>query len=288
MAHKSHEDKLSDPDYSFLATALLSFVLCLGTCYLAIVLRGVKQGAYFTGPKARSTITDFGVVIAVFTWTLIDHFAVPDVHTERLAAPNTFAPTFVCCTSKCDTFFPDDCPEVETAWGRRPWIVDMGDLNGKEWVVFFAAVPALLAFVLVFLDNGITWHLINRPDNKLNHGTAYNWDTVVIAILILVNSFLGLPWLVAATVRSINHVQAMSEKDAKGKVVSVQQTRLTHLFIHVLVLIAIFAMKVVKQIPMPVLYGVFLYMGLVSLWSSQFFGRFLMLFSLKWVTLQCF
>ena len=32
--------------------------------------------------------------------------------------------------------------------------VDLGDLNGKGWVPFFAAVPALLAFILVFLDDG--------------------------------------------------------------------------------------------------------------------------------------
>ena len=37
-------------------------------------------------------------------------------------------------------------------------------------------------------------------------------------------------------------------------------------------------MKVVKSIPMPVLYGIFLYMGLVSLWTNQFWQRFTMLF----------
>ena len=41
---------------------------------------------------------------------------------------------------------------------------------------------------------------------------------------------------------------------------------------------AIFAIEVVRQIPLPVLYGVFLYMGICSLLSSQFFGRICMLF----------
>jgi hypothetical protein len=26
----------------------------------------------------------------------------------------------------------------------------------------------------------LRWHLINRPDNKLTHGAAYHWDTLVI------------------------------------------------------------------------------------------------------------
>ena len=133
--------------------------------------------------------------------------------------------------------------------------MDLGDLNGKGWVVLMAAGPALLAFILVFLDDGITWHLINHPTHKLTHGTAYDYDTIVIAMMIAVNSMLGFPWLVAATVRSLNHVHALAEKSPDGKVISVRETRLTGIFIHVLCLVSIFALDVLKLIPMPVLAG---------------------------------
>ena len=56
-----------------------------------------------------------------------------------------------------------------------------------------------------------------------------------------------------------------------------QQTRLTHFFIHVLVLVTIFTLQYLRLIPLPVLYGVFLYMGLVSLWTNQFYERVLLL-----------
>lgn len=135
-----------------------------------------------------------------------------------------------------------------------------------------------MAFILVFLDNGITWHLINHPSNKLSHGDAYNYDTIVIGVMIAINSMFGLPWLVAATVRSITHVQALAEKDGRGKVAKVQETRLTHLFIHVLVLVTIFALEVLKLIPVPVLYGVFLFMGVASLAGNELWLRFKMLF----------
>lgn len=67
-------------------------------------------------------------------------------------------------------------------------MVDVGDLNDKQWVPLMAAGPAVLAFILVFLDDGITWHLINHPSHKLTHGAAYNYDTLIIGIMILINS----------------------------------------------------------------------------------------------------
>jgi hypothetical protein len=97
----------------------------------------------------------------------------------------------------------------------------------------------------------------------------------VIAIMIAVNSMLGLPWLVAATVRSIIHIQDLTEKDAHGKILHVQETRLTHFFIHTLVGVSILFLSALRGvIPVPVLYGVFLFMGLASLPSNQFWNRF--------------
>lgn len=72
--------------------------------------------------------------------------------------------------------------------------------------------------------------------------------------MIVVNAMFGLPILVAATVRSQNHVHAMAEKSPDGRIESVQETRLTHLFIHVLCLVSLFALDALKLIPMPVLY----------------------------------
>jgi len=287
--HGSHEDFRASnttevaiewaANYSYLASALLSVACTIGTTYLALCFRSIKASPYFCNQKVRSIVTDFGVVASVAIVSLAERFLFPTITTETLAAPDVFEPTFQCCTSSCRLSWPDECPDLASPYGPRPWLVDLSDLNGKMWVPFFASVPAILAFVLVFLDNGITWHLINRPENKLDHGSAYNYDTVVIGLMVGVNSMLGLPWLVAATVRSINHVQAMSEKDQKtGKTISVQQTRLTHLGIHLLVLATIFAMSILRFIPMAVLYGVFLYMGLVSLGTNQFWERLTMMF----------
>jgi len=276
--HESHEGGEDDPDYQYLSTAFLSLILGLGTTMMVFFLKSIKFSPFCFTQGIRSSITDFSVPASIMFFTILDKVIFTQVETEQLNTPDTFAPSFNCCTKSCESFFPDDCLDQEEAYGRRPWIVDLSDLNGKSWVPFVAAFPALLAFVLVFLDDGITWHLINHPSHKLKHGTSYNYDTIVIGFMIGVNSVLGLPWLVAATVRSLNHLHALGNKTADNKFIDVQETRLTNLFVHSLVLASIFALGVIKLIPVPVLYGVFLFMGLVSLSTIQFWERCTMFF----------
>ena len=275
--HKSHEEYEGDVDYSYMVTAFLSLILCIGTTWMAFFLRGFKFSPFFPSDTWRTVIVDFAVVASILFWTVIATFLFDNVEVESLNVPDSVSPTQICCDSSCMTSFPQDCPDIDPH-GRRDWLVDLFNYNGKSWIIFFSAIPAVLAFILVFLDDGITWHLINHPSHKLTHGEAYNWDTILIAIMIAINSMLGLPWLVAATVRSLNHLNALAEKDEKGKIISVQETRLTHFGIHALVLVSLFALDVLKLIPVPVLYGVFLFMGLASLGTNQFFQRFLMFF----------
>lgn len=276
--HKSHDQHEDKEDYSHTATGLLSLLVCLGTVWLAMMLKTFKFSPYFYSQLARNLISDFAVVISIIMMTVIANVVFKNTPTETLNVPSTFAPTYSCCTQECVTNWPSECPDQEEPWGQRPWIVDLFNLNGKEWVPFMAAGPAVLAFILVFLDDGITWHLINSPVHKLTHGAAYNYDTLVIGGVIAVNSILGLPWLVAATVRSLTHIHAMAEKSPQGKILSMQETRLTQLGIHLLCTATIFALDILKLLPVPVLYGVFLYMGLTSLTTNSFWHRLTMFF----------
>jgi hypothetical protein len=154
--------------------------------------------------------------------------------------------------------------------------VDWTDLNGKGHVPIIAALPAMLAFLLVFLDNGITWHLVNHPNNNLKHGEAYNYDLCLNGIFNFINGMLGLPWLVATTVPCIVHLNSLADKDAAGRIVSVQETRLTMFFSHMMVGLSLLVLQVLQLLPMPVLYGVFLFMGLAALPSMQFWNRLLL------------
>jgi hypothetical protein len=190
------------------------------------------------------------VVISVLLWTLVANLVFDYIPLERLNVPDSIAPTFACCTDQCDSSWPMDCPEQAEPARRRSWLVDLGDLNGKSYIPILAAGPAALAFILIFLNNGITWHLINHPESKVTHGSAYDYDTVIVALMIAICSMFGMPWPVAATVRAQNHVHALSDKDEHGKVFSVQETRLTQLLIHVLCLVALFCLSILQLIPM--------------------------------------
>nr|XP_029504018.1 sodium bicarbonate cotransporter 3-like [Oncorhynchus nerka] len=92
-------------------------------------------------------------------------------------------------------------------------------------------------------------------------------------------SIMGLPWFVAATVLSISHVNSLkleSECSAPGeqpKFLGIREQRFTSFMIFILMGCSVFMTSVLKFIPMPVLYGVFLYMGVSSLKGIQFFDR---------------
>lgn len=276
--HASHEDYENDPGYNYLSTGFLSVILGIGCCALIFFFRSFKYSAFFCNDGVRTSIHDFAVTISVLVWTMVDNLIFEDTETEGLNVPDTFEPTFKCCDASCTTSFPDSCPDQLEAFGTRPWFVSFGDLNGKSWVPFAAAGPAVLAFMLFYFDNGVTWHLICHKSHKLQHGDAYNYDLMLNGIFNLVNGMLGLPWLVATTVPCIIHLNALAEKDKDGNFIRVQETRLTMLFSHLLLALSMLALSALKLLPLPVLYGVFLFMGLSSIGNIQFWARFMMFF----------
>jgi uncharacterized integral membrane protein len=154
--------------------------------------------------------------------------------------------------------------------------VNLFNLEGKGYMALVAAGPAFLAFFLCYLDNGITWHLVNHKSHKLQHGEAYNYDLLFNGICNCINGLLGLPWVVATTVPCLIHLNGLADKASNGTIVTVQETRLTAFLAHALMALSILFLDTLQFIPLPVLYGVFLFMGLSSLGSIQFFARLLL------------
>jgi hypothetical protein len=274
--HEANEE-LGD-DYSKHETALLSIILGFGTTATIFFLRGFKTSGFFCNQEVRNSVHDFAVTVAVMVWAVVANLGFSDIEVPGLSVPDNFEPTYACCTAACDTFWPDQCEGQAAPVGTRPWFANLGDVGGKSWVPVMAAGPALLSYILFYLDNGITWHLIYNPGNNLQHGEAYNWDLFLNGGCNLVNGLLGLPWLVATTVPCIVHLNNLSEKDKDGKIIRVQETRLTYFFSHLLLGLSLLFLKGLQRIPLPVLLGVFLFMGLSSLPGIQFWNRFLMFF----------
>ena len=96
--------------------------------------------------------------------------------------------------------------------------------------------------------------------------------------------FFGLPWVCAATVRSIAHISAltvMSRTHAPGEkphLIEVKEQRMSNLSVSLLVGLSVLMAPLLQQVPMAVLFGFFLYLGIASIDGIQFFDRIKLLF----------
>lgn len=99
-----------------------------------------------------------------------------------------------------------------------------------------------------------------------------------------VNGFFGLPWLCAAPVRTLAHWASLCVYSTsyipgeKPRLVAVREQRLTNLFVHIGIGLCLKGKFFLRMIPVPVLFGVFLYFGIVSLSGTQLFERIKYLF----------
>ncbi|MGI9470945.1 MAG: PTS sugar transporter subunit IIA [Rubripirellula sp.] len=234
--------------------ALLALVLAVGTFYIAMSLARFRSSVYLF-PWMREFLADFGpsialgCMIAVAWWlgsaTTLDTLAIGKVTEGPIS---------------------------------NAWVVDLGDV--PTWIKFAAAGPALLATVLVFLSQNITARLVNSPGNRLTKGESYHWDLAVIGGLIGLCSVFGWPWMVAATVRSLAHVRSLAvSEEVVGKnnrhieIIHVVENRVTAVAIHLLIGGTLLVLPLLQYVPMAALYGIFLFMGFVSLRGIQFIER---------------
>ncbi|XP_033249575.1 electroneutral sodium bicarbonate exchanger 1 isoform X13 [Drosophila miranda] len=238
---------------------LMSVVLCTGTFIISTILKDFKNALFF--PSAvRQYISDFSVLIAIFAMTFFDYSL--GVPTQKLEVPAELKPTL----------------------DSRGWLIPPFSERNPWWSPIIAVFPALLGTILIFMDQQITAVIVNRKENKLKKGCGYHLDLFVLSILIAICSVMGLPWFVAATVLSINHVNSLkleSECSAPGEkpqFLGVREQRVTHIMIFLTIGVSVLLTPLLGHIPMPVLFGVFLYMGVASLKGLQFFDRILIMF----------
>ncbi|XP_016409903.1 electrogenic sodium bicarbonate cotransporter 4 isoform X4 [Sinocyclocheilus rhinocerous] len=233
--------------------AMLSFILFFGTYSMTISLKKFKASRYFP-TKLRKLISDFAIFTSIMTFVGLDMLM--GLKTPKLIVPTEFKPT------------RPDRGWIVMPFGKNPW-----------WMCLASFAPALLVTILIFMDQQITAVIVNRKENKLKKGCGYHLDLFWVGILMAVCSFMGLPWYVAATVISIAHIDSLkmeSESSAPGEqpqFLGVREQRLTGVLVFVLTGVSVFLAPILQYIPMPVLYGVFLYMGVASLHGIQFWER---------------
>ncbi|XP_046565227.1 anion exchange protein 2-like [Haliotis rubra] len=253
-----HHERRNEPN-----TALLTTILVLGTFLIAYFLR-IFRNSKFLGRSARRALGDFGILIALVLMVLLD-YSLQDTYTQKLEIQDSLSPT-----SK----------------KRYGWFVNpMGSKNNMEvWMVFAAIIPAFLIFILLFMEIQLTEVILNKKDRKLRKGRGFHLDQFIMGVLTFVCGLLGLPWMCAATVRTVAHTSALSVFSSthapgeKPKLLYVIEQRLTNVMVSLLIGVTLFMGPLLRAIPVAVLFGVFLYLGVSSLNGVQFFQRIKLLF----------
>ncbi|CAB9527403.1 Electroneutral sodium bicarbonate exchanger 1 [Seminavis robusta] len=251
----------SNPASTF-TKALLTAAFATTTYTMAGALKGLRKSSFFTR-RIRNTISNFGPAIGVVSATLLARWARISQGAAVAGLPSLAMPTTFATTS------------------GRPWLVPLLDL--PMWARWGAFLPALMATVLLFLDQNITVRLVNNPRWKMEKGRrkgnvldGMHADMMVVSILTAIQSVLGIPWLVAATVRSLSHVGALSKYDSNGKVVGTIEQRVTGVAIHSLIACCVLFSKprqLLTNVPLSVLMGLFLYLGTSSLPGNEMWER---------------
>uniref|UniRef100_A0A8C8JKY2 Anion exchange protein n=1 Tax=Oncorhynchus tshawytscha TaxID=74940 RepID=A0A8C8JKY2_ONCTS len=227
-------------------TALLTLVLMSGTFFIAFYLH-----------------QNFGVPISILIMVLVD-YSIKDTYTQKLSVPTGFSVT---------------SPE------KRGWLIPPLGSDGQfpVWMMGASILPALLVFILIFMETQITTLIVCKKERMLLKGSGFHLDLLIIVAIGGVSALFGLPWLAAATVRSVTHTNAltvMSKAVAPGdkpRIQEVKEQRVTGFFVALFVGLSIVIGDLLRQIPIAVLFGIFLYMGVMSLNGIQLTERMLLL-----------
>lgn len=138
----------------------MSLLLFFGTFFVSFMLKEFRVSPFF--PTAfRYIVSDFSVVLAIGACTLVDFLV--GIQTPKLVVPDKFAPT------------SDERGWVISPFGKNPF-----------WSIFAAILPALLATILIFMDQQITAVIVNRKDHKLRvSGDVFNRNMYTLLKIML-------------------------------------------------------------------------------------------------------
>ena len=134
----------------------------------------------FFPTRVRVLLSDFSVIIAIVTFVLIDwSISLP---TPKLEVPFKFEVRigFVQSTivylwegipvhhSLSNVFIFELLSRQPTNAEERDWVIN--PFKNANWAIAAAVIPAMLATILIFMDQQITAVIVNRREHLLKKG----------------------------------------------------------------------------------------------------------------------
>jgi hypothetical protein len=207
----------------------------------------------FLNKRWRNNISDFGPTAVIVAVSLLAaHPVIKSFGIKNLILPKTFALA-----------------------GGRSWVPALGSVPVS--VRLAASIPAVLLTMLFYLDQNISSRTVNNQPG-LERGEAFHLDMLVLSVIVGSLSLLGLPWVCGATVQSMNNVRSMTtykvDEDTGGEVVvDVLESRVSGFAVHAAILASLGLLPVLAQVPIPVVSGIFLFIGFKLMKGNTFLER---------------
>lgn len=236
-----------------LSMPFVALSMALGTFWSTMNVVKFETTKFFN-KKSRMLIKSFGPVSVFFIFTILNQLPwFKKFNVPTLSVPDAF----------------------QLSLGRN-FLVSLKAIPVD--VRLLCSLPALLLTSLFFMDQNISVRVVNNPDNKLKKGAAYNLDMVALGLITGALSVVGLPWMCGATVQSMNHVRAMTEtkfnvETEEIEIDTVTETRATGFIIHAMLTSTVMLLPQIKLLPIPVVSGVFLFLGRKLMTGNTFFQR---------------
>uniref|UniRef100_H2YQ29 Bicarbonate transporter-like transmembrane domain-containing protein n=1 Tax=Ciona savignyi TaxID=51511 RepID=H2YQ29_CIOSA len=234
---------------------LFLFLMC-GTLWLGITLLRFDESQFLSATK-REILTDYALPLSVIVFSFFGSYVFRQI-------PRKYV---VCIQGEIFALAP---------FNTLPPLAHVGAMG-----------LGLCLSCLFFVDQNVSAALVNSPQNKLVKGPAYHWDLMLVGIINTFLSIFNLPWVHAALPHSPMHVKALADVEqhvtnvgtVHDEIVNVRETRLTGILSHVLIGLSLLFVNVLQYVPIPVLQGLFLYLGLSSFSGNQLFDRMMLIFT---------
>lgn len=243
-------------------TALLHTIILFSTFGIAIGLRLFQNTRYFS-PPVRRLLNFFSIPLAVNIMFVVSKFVNVYVNTVQIKHGIKLSS-------------PD----------KRAWLVNPS-LSGKGslgWGMSVLAIfPAVFVLIVIFIESEIT-ALMCSKETISKKGTGFHGNLLVVAISVIVCSLLGLPWMCLAAVETNNHIDSLrvwtsyNIPGIKSHVEKIRQQRVSLFCIGLATGMFLYLPFSYGQIPIAVLSGLTLYMGVVATFGVQFFKRVELIF----------
>jgi boron transporter len=236
-------------------SVLLQFILFIGVAITSYYLAQAHHWKVLFR-FLRNAVSEYGAVISITLFSLVPYLA-----SHRLADGIASIPTL-------------RVPSSFATSSGRPWLVDLLDI--PVYGVFAAMLPGMIIAILFFFDHNISSLFAQTPKYRLVRGSSFHWDICLMGIVLFFTAILGIPPSNGLIPQAPLMTRALSSPNKSNpQQLDVLEQRWSNLIQSGMILMAASPpiSSVIGLIPNAVLYGFFVFMGVVSFDDNSFAYR---------------